>query len=173
MASADANDPGYACSHADIHQLVQMEFLLFLAGGLNGLDCIRIKQYIERDQEYRHVNQGIRAIIAACGAASLATCQGSRDAAAKSAAASALCFLFMICLPFPCLCFRIISLDDCIIATHAASQKSPSVRQCQLPATEVASLRESFDTSICLDRPGLLHSQSCEVQQRSGNYQSH
>ena len=43
----------------------------------------------------------------------------------------------------------------------------------QLPATEVASLRESFDTSICLDRPGLLHSQSCEVQQRSGNYQSH
>lgn len=44
---------------------------------------------------------------------------------------------------------------------------------CQLPATEVASLRESFDTSICLDRPGLLHSQSCEVQQRSGNYQSH
>ena len=46
-------------------------------------------------------------------------------------------------------------------------------KQCQLPATEVASLRESFDTSICLDRPGLLHSQSCEVQQRSGNYQSH
>ena len=45
--------------------------------------------------------------------------------------------------------------------------------ECQLPATEVASLRESFDTSICLDRPGLLHSQSCEVQQRSGNYQSH
>ena len=43
----------------------------------------------------------------------------------------------------------------------------------QLPATKVASLRESFDTSICLDRPGLLHSQSCEVQQRSGNYQSH
>ena len=43
----------------------------------------------------------------------------------------------------------------------------------QLPATEVASLRESFDTSICLDRPGLLHSQSCEVQQRSGNSQSH
>ena len=43
----------------------------------------------------------------------------------------------------------------------------------QLPATEVASLRESFDTSICLDRPGLLYSQSCEVQQRSGNYQSH
>ena len=43
----------------------------------------------------------------------------------------------------------------------------------QLPATEVASLRESFDTSICLDRPDLLHSQSCEVQQRSGNYQSH
>lgn len=43
----------------------------------------------------------------------------------------------------------------------------------QLPATEVASLRESYDTSICLDRPGLLHSQSCEVQQRSGNYQSH
>ena len=47
------------------------------------------------------------------------------------------------------------------------------VNPCQLPATEVASLRESFDTSICLDRPGLLHSQSCEVQQRSGNYQSH
>ena len=43
----------------------------------------------------------------------------------------------------------------------------------QLPATEVASLRESFYTSICLDRPGLLYSQSCEVQQRSGNYQSH
>ena len=43
----------------------------------------------------------------------------------------------------------------------------------QLPATEVASLRESFDTSICLDRPSLLHSQSCEVQQRSGSYQSH
>lgn len=52
-------------------------------------------------------------------------------------------------------------------AMHMAQDAS------QLPATEVASLRESFDTSICLDRPGLLHSQSCEVQQRSGNYQSH
>ena len=49
---------------------------------------------------------------------------------------------------------------------------SPMIAR-QLPATEVTSLRESFDTSICLDRPGLLHSQFCEVQQRSGNYQSH
>ena len=54
-----------------------------------------------------------------------------------------------------------------------ARMRVEAVDDSQLPATEVASLRESFDTSICLDRPGLLHSQSCEVQQRSGNYQSH
>ena len=60
---------------------------------------------------------------------------------------------------------------DIIVEEKRQIIKKTGVRQ--LPATEVASLRESFDTSICLDRPGLLYSQSCEVQQRSGNYQSH